>query len=126
MNWFILIASDDEEFVTSDNPVCVYSTCNNLSSAIALPNTEIRMPISKNLCFVASWKNNYSQINQLNNYLTRLSNKIVTEQSDNLIISSKNCNSLLALTIKYKNYDHSALIKSSLGGVDFDLKFIRG
>jgi hypothetical protein len=51
MTWRILIAPPPEAFITSDNPVCIFS-----SRGLGNADSELALPLSPTHCLHGSWK----------------------------------------------------------------------
>lgn len=113
MDWAFLKATDEYDFLTSDNPLYyfdpTYSPKTFDGIGLLHNNIEVYFPISRNIMLIGTWKN-FKGYHQLKNKHVRDINKRTVIFALRFIFSSKKSQRISVLVQKYKD-THYKLFK---------------
>lgn len=107
MNWLFLMATDENKFLTSDNPLYYFDPTYDPKSPFGVglinKNIQVTIPISNRLAILAGWnfkKDNYFKANGL---LVRGINKRTIISALRYVYASEKSDTLNKLVQKYEN-----------------------
>jgi hypothetical protein len=114
MNWSFLEASDEQGYLTSDNPVYYFDpTYRQGFDGVGLlnDNTEAYFPVSKNIMLMANWKN-IKGYHRLQNFDIRAINRRTVIFAQKFVFASNRSTGISKLVDKYKD-SHPKMVVAS-------------
>ena len=106
MKWAFLETTNDEYFLTSDNPLYYMDPSYKLGSfyGVGLMNKklEVTFPLSRNLALLATWEG-LTGYHQANSSIRKIINWRTIISAQNFVISPENTSELSELVHKYRN-----------------------
>lgn len=105
MKWAFIFASDEQKFMTGDNPLKYIDPTHNPRSfygvGLANKNIEVSLPLSKDVCAFGSWKDREGYMQGNNQHVKHL-NKMTVMASVKFIFADKKLEDIDKFVKKYK------------------------
>ena len=97
MTWRIVRATEDDSFLTSDNPACIFE-----AYGIGKPESEIAFPLATDTALLASWQGPRRSVIEVRRWplAIREVNRRVTAGSDRVVFFHKNATWVMSLAQK--------------------------
>lgn len=107
MKWDILLATKDNAFITSDNPLSIYDPYNDsgVQAGLLLKKTGLTFPITRNIALYAYWANDryIGYKHAMNNEVKEI-NRMTVINSRRFVYAPEKLIGIKRLVGKYSNY----------------------